>query len=484
MDNNYLMFLKEQAYIDGSWCSADSLEVIHVHNPSNNHCLGSVPNMGRLETDRAIMAADAAFPAWSKLTPLTRANYLLKLHDLILANKQSLAVLLTLEQGKPIQEAIGEIEYAASYFRWFAEEGRRIYGDIIPAEQDNVRSLVIKQPVGIVAAITPWNFPVAMLGRKCAPALVAGCTLVVKPSELTPFSTLALAVLVEQAGIPPGVFNVVTGDAAAIGLELCGDPRVRTLTFTGSTRVGKVLYAQCADTMKKLSLELGGNAPAIVFDDADLDLAVSQVMLAKFRNSGQACTSANRIFVQSEIYDAFVAAFLIKTQALSLGDGLAEPAVQIGPLINVQAVNKVQLLIDQAIQAGSKLLCGGAVSPLGANYYQPTVLIDAQESMDIAQTEIFGPVAVIYRFTTESEVIELANAVPVGLAAYCFTQNANRIWRLTEELKFGMVCVNAGVFSKSSIPFGGVKNSGLGREGSKYGLDDYLDIKYICLDVK
>ncbi len=480
MDNNYLSLLREQAYVDGKWCSAINGGVIAVHNPANQQLLGHVPDMAADDTKLAILAAATAFPAWSKLTALTRANSLLKLHDLMLTNTNALAVLLTLEQGKPLEDAVSEIKSAASFFRWFAEESRRVYGDIIPTEQENLHHLVIKQPVGVVAAITPWNFPVSMIARKCAAALAAGCTIIVKPSELTPFSSIAMALLAEQAGIPNGVLNVVTGAAVEIGQVLCDDYRVRKLTFTGSTRVGKLLYAQCADTVKKLSLELGGNAPAIVFNDADLPLAVSEVMVAKFRNSGQACTAANRIFVQSGIYDAFVAAFVARVQALSLGCGLSDPPVKIGPLINEMAINKIQGLVDQAINSGAKVLCGGKVDSLGPNFYQPTVIVDAQVSMDIAQNEIFGPVAVIYRFEEENQAIEMANAVPAGLAAYCFTSNTNLIWRLTDQLKFGLVGINVGALSNASIPFGGIKDSGLGREGSKYGLDDYLNIKYIC----
>lgn len=483
MDDSYRSFLKEQAYINGEWCLANNGSVIAVTNPSNQDVLAHVPNMGAVETHKAIDSAATAFLSWSQLTSLTRANYLLKLHDLMLANKEALAGLLTCEQGKPLQEAIKEIEYSASYFRWFAEEARRVCGDVISTEQSNQRQLVIKQPVGIVAAITPWNFPSAMIGRKCAAALAVGCTVIVKPSEFTPFSALALAELAERAGIPPGVINVVTGDASAIGQVLCQDPRVRKLTFTGSVRVGKLLYAQCADTMKKLSMELGGNAPFIVFNDADIEHAVSQLMCAKFRNSGQACSSANRIFVQSDIYDQFVAAFLLKVKNISLGDGLSQPPVLIGPLINKQAITKIQALVDLAVNAGAKILCGGAVNPLGPNFYTPTVIVDANISMDIAQNEIFGPVAVIYRFETEKQVIDWANSLPVGLASYCFTLDFHRIWRLTEQLKFGIVSINSGSFANATIPFGGMKDSGLGREGSKYGLDDYLDIKYICLDV-
>ncbi len=483
MTRDYQTFLKQQAYIDGQWCLADNAQVLPVYNPFDQSLVGHVPNMGGSETTRAIDAAAAALVSWSKLTALVRADYLLKWHDLILTNKAALATLMTLEQGKPLAEAVGEIEFGASFIRWFAEEGRRTGGDIIPTEKDNLRYLVIKQPIGVVAAITPWNFPTAMLTRKCAPALAAGCTMVIKPSELTPFSALALAALAEQAGIPKGVLNIVMGDAKAIGDVLCGDARVRKLTFTGSTNIGKLLYRQCAGTVKKLSLELGGNAPVLVFDDADLDKAVAQVMAAKFRNSGQTCVCANRIFVQTGIYDRFVAAMTVAVQNLSLGNGLSVPPVLIGPLINEAAITKIQALVDQAVSKGATVVYGGHVDPLGRQFYTPTLIVNADVSMDIAQDEIFGPVAVIYRFETEAQAITWANSVPVGLAAYCFTANIGRTWRVSEQLAFGIVSVNTGLFSNATTPFGGVKESGLGREGSKYGIEDYLDIKYICLDI-
>lgn len=480
---NESALLQERAYIDGQWCDADDGARLAVTNPSTQQVLGHVPWMGEAETTRAISAAATALPAWRQLTALVRANYLLQWHDLILANKDALALLLTREQGKPLKEAIGEIEYGASFLRWFAEEGRRVYGDMIPTEKAGLRYFVSKQPVGVVAAITPWNFPHAMLARKCAPALAAGCTMVLKPSELTPFSALALVALAEQAGIPKGVINIVTGDAQSIGSTLCADARVRKLSFTGSTRVGKLLYNQCAPTVKKISLELGGNAPVLVFNDADFDKAILQVMAAKFRNSGQTCVCANRIFVEAGIHDAFVEALVRAVRALSLGDGLANPPVTVGPLINEAAIIKINALVEQAVNAGARILCGGAVDPLGPQFYQPTVVVDADVSMAIAQAEIFGPVAVIYRFDTEDQVVAWANDVPVGLAAYCFTTHSSRLWRLAEQLDFGIVSMNSGVFSNAVTPFGGVKESGLGREGSKYGLDEYLDIKYICLDV-
>ena len=483
MSNNYSTFLKEQAYIDGAWVSADNGALMTVLNPANQQLVGHIPDMGGAETTRAIDAAANALPLWRQLTAIARADYLMKWHDLILAHKETLATLMTVEQGKPLKEALGEIEFGASFIRWFAEEGRRSYGDIMQTEKENLRYLVIKQPIGVVAAITPWNFPNAMLTRKCAPALAAGCTMVLKPSELTPYSAMALVALAEQAGIPKGVLNIVTGNAKAIGDVLCADARVRKLTFTGSTNIGKLLYNQCSATVKKLSLELGGNAPVIVFDDVNLEKAVAQVLAAKFRNSGQTCVCANRIFVQAGIYDAFVAAFVKATEGLTLGDGLSQPPVDIGPLINQAAITKIQGLVDQAVAKGAKVLCGGSVSKLGGQFYSPTVLANGHVDMDIAIEEIFGPVAVIYRFTEEAEVIKAANAVPVGLAAYCFTQNMARLWRVAEQLAFGIVSINTGLFSNATTPFGGVKESGLGREGSKYGIEDYLDIKYLCLDV-
>lgn len=480
MDNDG-PFFKQQAFIDGQWCEADHGGTLTVLNPADQSLVGTIPNMGKKETERAIVAAQCALAAWQGLTAVERSDYLLKWCELLLKHKHALATLLTLEQGKPLKEAILEIDYGASYLRWFAEEGRRVYGDVIPAEKSHLRYLVLKQPIGVVAAITPWNFPNAMIARKCAPALAAGCTLVIKPSDLTPFSALALAGLAEQAGFPKGVINVVTGEAQAIGEALCQNPVVKKLSFTGSTPVGKYLYRQCADTVKKLSLELGGNAPVLVFDDVDIDQAVQQVMLSKFRNSGQTCVCANRILVHERIYEAFLQALVVKVQALSVDHGLAD--ADIGPLINPAAIEKIERLVRDAVGRGAVLHCGGAVHAKGLQFYQPTVLSNADATMAIAHEEIFGPVAVLYRFRSEQEAIELANQVSVGLAAYCFTENHRRLWRVAEQLQYGIVGVNVGSFSAAVAPFGGVKESGLGREGSKYGIEDYLNIKYVCMEV-
>jgi succinate-semialdehyde dehydrogenase/glutarate-semialdehyde dehydrogenase len=471
---------RQQCYIGGRWCDADDGAAEDITNPANGDVIGTAPVMGAVEARRAIEAADAALPAWRALTAGERSAVLRRWYELLLENKEDLAVLMTTEQGKPITEARGEIDYAASYIEWFAEEAKRVYGDTIPGHAADKRIVVIKQPVGVTAAITPWNFPAAMITRKAAAALAAGCTMVVKPAPSTPFSAFALAELGERAGIPAGVFSVVSGDAVAIGGELTGNPIVRKLTFTGSTGVGKLLIRQCADTVKKLSMELGGNAPCIVFDDADLDTAVEGAMMSKFRNTGQTCVCSNRILVQDGIYDAFSARLGEAVAKLKVGDGFDESS-QLGPLINEDAVAKVEEHIDDAVGHGATVVTGGKRHALGHGFFQPTVLTGVTTSMKVAREETFGPLAPIFSFRDEAEAVAMANDTEFGLASYVFSRDLNRVIRVGEALEYGIVGINTGLISSAVAPFGGIKESGFGREGSKYGIDDYLEIKYLCI---
>ncbi|TCS34364.1 succinate-semialdehyde dehydrogenase/glutarate-semialdehyde dehydrogenase [Paucimonas lemoignei] len=472
--------LRQQCYIDGAWVDADSGGTIAVDNPATGAAIGNVPKMGGTETRRAIEAAEAAMGAWQAKTAKERAVILRKWFELLMANQEDLAVIMTTEQGKPLAESRGEIAYAASYVEWFAEEAKRVYGDTIPAPAGDRRIVVIKQPVGVCAAITPWNFPAAMITRKVAPALAAGCTIVVKPASQTPFSALALCVLAERAGIPKGVFSCITGSASEIGGEMTANPTVRKLTFTGSTEIGKLLMQQCAATVKKTSMELGGNAPFIVFDDADLDAAVKGALIAKYRNAGQTCVCANRILVQDAVYDDFVARFAKAVSALKVGDGL-ESGTVIGPLIDDKAVAKAEEHVSDATKKGAKVILGGKRHELGANFYVPTILADATPDMAIFREETFSPVAPVFRFKTEEEAIRLANDTEFGLAAYFYGRDIGRVWRVAEKLEYGMVGVNEGLISTEVAPFGGIKESGNGREGSKYGIEDYLEIKYLCM---
>jgi succinate-semialdehyde dehydrogenase / glutarate-semialdehyde dehydrogenase len=471
--------LRHHAHIAGAWTAADSGQTFPVNNPATGDELARVADCGPAETQRAIAAAEAALPAWRAKTATARAALLRRWHDLILENADDLALLMTLEQGKPLAEARGEVRYGATFIEWFAEEGKRAYGDIIPPHQAGMRLLVTKQPVGVVAAITPWNFPNAMITRKVAPALAAGCTVVLKPSEETPLSALALAELAARAGLPAGVLNIVTGmDAPAIGKVLTDSPVVRKISFTGSTEVGKILYRQSAATVKKISLELGGNAPFIVFDDADLDAAVDGAIGSKYRNAGQTCVCANRIFVQNAVYEAFLEKFTAATQRQKVGPG-TEQGVSIGPLINAEALEKVQRLVGDATGKGARVLTGGHA--LQGTFYAPTVLADIGADMDILQEEIFGPVAPVIRFDTEEEAIAMANDTPYGLAAYFYGRDVGRVFRVAESLDYGMVGVNTGLIATTVAPFGGMKESGIGREGSKYGLEEFLETKYVCL---
>mgnify|MGYP000485153555 CR=1 FL=1 len=471
---------REANYIDGKWISANLAHSIPVINPYDQNILGYVPVATKADISTAIEAAHQAWLGWRACTAKERADLLISWSELIEQHKDDLARILTLEQGKPLQESRGEIEYANSFIRWFAEEGRRVYGDIIPANKKQQHLLVIKQSIGVVAAITPWNFPAAMITRKIAPALAVGCAVVVKPAEETPFTALALAVLAERAGLPKGVFNVVTGDAEEIGKEMTRHPLVRKVSFTGSTRVGRILMEQCASTIKKVSLELGGNAPFIVFEDADLTAAVEGALLSKFRNSGQTCVCANRILIQDSIYDEFTARFTEEIKKLRVGNGLDE-SVQQGPLINKNALVKVQAHIADALEHGGRVLLGGKVKD--GLLFEPTVIANANASMLLAREETFGPVAPLFRFQTEASALELANATEFGLAAYFYTKNIDRIWRVAEALEYGMVGINTGLVSTEVAPFGGIKQSGIGREGSKYGVDDYIELKYLCLNV-
>lgn len=471
--------LRQSAYINGAWTGADTGKSFPVSNPATGAILAQVADCSTAETLLAIEAAGAALPEWRAKTAAQRGAILRRWNDLILENVEDLALLMTLEQGKPLAESRGEVRYGASFIEWFAEEGRRVYGDVIPPHAPNLRVLVFKEPVGVVAAITPWNFPNAMITRKVAPALAAGCTVVVKPSEETPLSALALAELAGRAGFPPGVFNIVTGlDAPAIGQELTRNPVVRKLSFTGSTEVGKLLMRQCADTVKKISLELGGNAPFIVFDDAELDAAVEGAVIAKYRNAGQTCVCSNRLYVQSGIYEAFLKKFTEAVQKQKVGPG-TEQGVSIGPLINTEALEKVERLLNDAVHKGARVLTGGHA--LQGTFYEPTVLAGVQPGMDILEEEIFGPVAPVTRFDTEEEVVKMANNTPYGLAAYFYGRDVGRIFRVADALEYGMVGVNTGILGTAIAPFGGMKESGIGREGSKYGIEEYLEIKYVCV---
>ncbi len=473
--------LQTQAYIDGAWVPADSGATHPVHNPANGDLLAKVPDMGATETTRAIAAAEAALPAWRQRTAQDRATLLRRWFDLIHTHREDLARLMTLEQGKPLAEARGEVAYGASFIEWFAEEGKRVAGEVIPAPSPDKRLVVIRQGIGVVAAITPWNFPIAMITRKVAPALAAGCTIVVKPAEATPLCALALAELADRAGIPPGVLNVVTtARPALVGQVLTSSPTVRKLSFTGSTAVGKQLMAQCANTVKRLSLELGGNAPFIVFDDADLDAAVRGALASKYRNAGQTCVCANRLLVHDKVYDAFTAKLVSAVAALKVGHGLA-PDTQLGPLINAAAVDKVDALVQDAIRLGAQVALGGNRHALGGHFYAPTVLTHVTPQMRLAQEEIFGPVAPIFRFHTDEEAVRLANDTRSGLAAYFYARDIGRVWRVAEQLEYGMVGINEGLISNEMAPFGGVKESGIGREGSRHGIEEYLQLKYLCL---
>jgi succinate-semialdehyde dehydrogenase/glutarate-semialdehyde dehydrogenase len=480
MDIKDKALLKARCYIAGVWVDADDGRTIEVTNPANGAVLGTVPRAGAPETRRAIEAAQSAFEAWREQPAEVRASYLRRWYELILAHQDDLAIIMTMEQGKPLAEARGEIAYAASYIEWFAEEGKRVYGDVVPSPWIDRRILVLKEPVGVCAAITPWNFPSAMITRKVAPALAAGCAVVVKPASQTPLSALALAELASRAGIPAGVLNVVTGSAAAIGGELSANPLVRKLSFTGSTEVGRVLAAQCAPTLKKLSMELGGNAPFIVFEDADLDAAVQGAIASKYRNSGQTCVCANRFLVQAGVYDAFADKLAAAVAQLKVGDGW-EPGVTQGPLIDSAALEKVDELVGDALSKGARLVEGGHRHALGGTFYEPTVLRDVVPDMKIAREEIFGPVAPLFRFATEAEAIAMANDTEYGLAAYFFANDLRRVWRVAEKIEYGMVAINSGMLSTAVAPFGGVKQSGMGREGSKYGIEDYVHTKYLCV---
>ena len=471
---------REQCYVDGAWADAASGKTIPVTNPATGATLGTVPNMGADETRRAIEAANRAFPAWRAKTAKERATILRKWFELMMANQEDLAQLMTAEQGKPLAESRGEIAYAASFIEWFAEEGKRIYGDVIPQHQADKRILVLKEPIGVCAAITPWNFPAAMITRKAGPALAAGCTMVVKPATATPYSALAMAELAERAGVPKGVLSVVTGSATAIGGEITSNPLVRKVTFTGSTEIGKKLMEQCARSVKKTSMELGGNAPFIVFDDADLDAAVDGAIISKYRNNGQTCVCANRILVQDKVYDAFAAKLTEKVKAFKVGNGV-EDGVITGPLIDANAVAKVEEHIGDALAKGAKVLTGGKRHALGGLFFEPTVIAGVTPAMKVAKEETFGPVAPLFRFKDEAEAIRMSNDTEFGLAAYFYGRDIGRIWRVAEALEYGIVGINTGLISTEVAPFGGVKESGVGREGSKYGIEDYLVIKYLCI---
>jgi succinate-semialdehyde dehydrogenase / glutarate-semialdehyde dehydrogenase len=474
--------LRQQCYIDGRWVDADGGKTLAVTNPATGEVVGAVPSMGAAETRRAIEAANAAWPAWRARTAKERSAILRKWSDLMLANQEDLAIIMTAEQGKPLTESRGEIVYAASFIEWFAEEARRVYGDTIPGHQADKRIVVIKQPVGVCAAITPWNFPAAMITRKVGPALAAGCTMISKPASATPFSALALAELAERAGVPKGVFSVVTGASSAIGGEMTSNPLVRKVTFTGSTETGKLLIAQAAKTVKKVSMELGGNAPFIVFDDADLDAAADGAIASKYRNAGQTCVCANRILVQDKVYDAFAGRLAERVAKFKVGNGM-EPGVIIGPLIDEAAVKKVEEHVSDALAKGAKVAMGGKRHALGGLFFEPTILTDVNPSMKVTREETFGPVAPLFRFKTEEEAIRLANDTEFGLASYFYARDVGRVWRVAEGLESGIVGINTGLISTAEAPFGGVKESGLGREGSKYGIDEFLEIKYLCLSV-
>ena len=471
---------RQQCYLGGEWLDAVTGDTAEVMNPATGEVIGTVPVMGEAETTRALKAANAAWAPWAALTAKERANTLRKWYDLIIANVDDLAVIMTTEQGKPLAEAKGEVAYAASFIEWFAEEGKRAYGEIIPGHMSDKRILVLKQGIGVVAAITPWNFPSAMLTRKAGPALAAGCPFVAKPASETPYSALALAHLAHEAGLPKGLFNVLTGKASVIGATMTGSDIVRKLTFTGSTEIGRILMKQCADNITKVGLELGGNAPFIVFDDADMEAAVEGAVACKYRNAGQTCVCANRIYVQDSVYDEFLEKFSAATKKLKVGNGMDEGVTQ-GPLINDAAIEKVEEHVKDALAKGGRLLLGGERHELGGRFFQPTIIADATSDMLAACEETFGPVAPVFKFKTEEEVIERANNTEFGLASYFYTRDNGRIWRVSEALESGIVGVNTGIISTEVAPFGGVKQSGIGREGSKYGLEDFMEIKYVCL---
>ncbi|MDY0384070.1 NADP-dependent succinate-semialdehyde dehydrogenase [Trichlorobacter sp.] len=472
--------LRQACYLNGTWCAADSGAVLSVTNPASGEQLGTIPKMGTMETRRAVEAAGAALPAWRAKTAKERAVILRRWFDLMMANQEDLAIIMTAEQGKPLAESRGEIAYAASFIEWFAEEGKRIYGDTIPSYARDKRIVVIKEPIGVCAAITPWNFPAAMITRKAGPALAAGCTMVVKPATATPYSALALAELGERAGIPAGVFSVITGSSKEIGDELTSNPIVRKLTFTGSTEIGKQLTAQCAETMKKVSMELGGNAPFIVFDDADLDAAVDGAVASKYRNTGQTCVCTNRLLVQAGVYDTFAQKLATAVAAMKVGDGL-KGEVQQGPLIDEASVEKVEEHIADAVAKGATIALGGKRHALGGTFFQPTILCNVTPQMLVAREETFGPVAPIFKFETEAEAIQMANDTEFGLASYLYTRDIGRVWRVSEALEYGMVGINTGLVSTEVAPFGGVKESGVGREGSKYGIEEFVEVKYLCM---
>src|SRR5260221_4560306 len=471
---------RESAYVDGAWVEADSRARNPVDNPGNGTIVGHVPNMSTAEPNRAIAAAEAALPAWRALAAKERSKILRKWFDLIVANADDLALLLTTEQGKPLAEAKGEILYGASFVEWFAEEAKRVYGDVIPSPTNDRRIVVLKQPIGVVAAITPWNCPTAMITRKVAPGLAVGCTFVLKPAGQTPFSALALAELAERAGVPKGVLNIVTGDARTIGAELCANPVVRKLTFTGSTEVGRILMRQCADTIKKLSLELGGNAPFIVFEDADLDAAADGALASKYRNAGQTCVCANRIYVQDSVYDVFAAKLGEKIKGFKVGRG-TEAGVTMGPLIDANGLAKVEEHVADALAKGAKVILGGKRHELGGLFYAPTLLTEVTAETKVSREETFGPAAPLYPFKTDDEAVALAHATEFGLAAYFYSRDVGRVFRVAEAIETGIVGINVGIVANEVAPFGGVKQSGLGREGSKYGIEDFLEIKYLAI---
>ena len=484
--------LRQQCFINGTWCDADVSQAdidkglnatsINVTNPATNTIIGTVPKMGTVETRRAIEAANAAQPTWRAKTAGERAKILRKWYELMLANQEDLAILMTTEQGKPLAESRGEIGYAAAFIEWFAEEGKRVYGDTIPAPRSDARIVVLKEPIGVCVAITPWNFPAAMITRKAGAALAAGCTMVIKPASQTPFSALALVELANRAGVPAGVLSIVTGSAKEIGAEMTSNPLVRKLSFTGSTEIGIQLMQECAPTVKKTSMELGGNAPFIVFEDADLDAAVAGAMFSKFRNAGQTCVCANRMLVQAGIYDAFAEKLAVAVSKLTIGNGLENGITQ-GPMIDNKAVEKVEELIADAKNKGAKIALGGKRHALGGSYFEPTVLTNVNNTMLIAKEEIFGPVAPLFKFETEAEAIKMANDTEFGLASYFYSKDISRVWRVGEALEYGMVGINTGAISCEMAPFGGMKSSGLGREGSHYGIEDYLEIKYLCMGI-
>ncbi|WP_442838619.1 NAD-dependent succinate-semialdehyde dehydrogenase [Acinetobacter baumannii] len=477
MQLNELALFRQQAFVAGKWCDADHQQTSKILNPATLEVIGTVPNMGKAEAERAIEAAKEAWPLWKNKTAKDRSIILKKWFDLIISNADELAFILTSEQGKPLAEAKGEILYAASFIEWFAEEAKRVYGDIIPSPYPDARIVVNKQPIGVIAAITPWNFPAAMITRKVAPALAAGCPCIVKPAPETPFTALALVDLALQAGVPAEIFSVITGDAVHIGDAIFESDVVRKFTFTGSTPVGKMLLERSAKTLKKVSLELGGNAPFIVFDDADLDAAIEGALIAKFRNAGQTCVCVNRFLVQADIYEKFIAALSQKIQNFNIGNGL-EAGHDIGPLINANAVKKVEAHIQDALDKNGRLVVGGKKHKAGELFFEPTLIADVTADMDVATQETFGPLAAVFKFETEQQAVEMANATEFGLAAYCYTKDLGRAWRMSEQLEYGMVGINKGLISNEVAPFGGIKQSGLGREGSKYGIEDYLEIKY------